>query len=188
MKKLPIFLLGLIAVIAIHSCKLDPQEDTWEYYKEWRDANNAWLEEQQSKTDEDGNPYYKKVIPEFDQSAYVLMHYFNDRKKTEGNLSPLYSSTVDVKYIGRLYDDEPFDSSYLQTTYGDSIYRVAGLSNVVEGWAIALMDMRVGDSCEVIIPYQSAYGNQIREAIAPYSHLKFNLKLVDIPGYEKPAN
>lgn len=181
-------ILGLIATIAIHSCKMDPEEDTWEYYEDWRNANNEWLEAQKSKTDAEGNFYYKTVIPEFDQSAYVLMHYFNDRTKTEGNLSPFYTSTVDVKYIGRLYNDEAFDSSYLQTTYGDSIYRIRGLSSVIQGWAIALMDMRVGDSCEIIVPYQSGYGSQIRDAINPYSHLKFNIKLVDIPGYEKPAN
>ena len=54
----------------------------------------------------------------------MLAHWFNDRKLTQGNLKPYYTSTVDVKYIGRLYNDEPFDSSYtLMADYGDSIFR-----------------------------------------------------------------
>lgn len=180
MKKLPILLMLLIAIAVIPSCKLDPEKDTWEYYKEWREANNAWLEEQQSKTDENGKAYYTKVIPEFDANAYVLVHYFNDRSATAGNLSPLLTSTVDVKYIGRMYNKEAFDSSYLKT---DSIYRTK-LTSLISGWAITLMDMHVGDSCEVIIPYQQAYGSSSTGSILPYSHLVFNMKLVDIPKYE----
>ena len=88
-------------------------------YTEWMETNTSWLEAQSNKLDTDGTPYYKKVVPEWNSNAYVLIHYFNDRSKTEGNLSPLYNSTVAVKYCGRLYDDTPFDSSYKMT---DSLY------------------------------------------------------------------
>jgi FKBP-type peptidyl-prolyl cis-trans isomerase FklB len=113
------------------------------------------------------------------------MHWFNDRSKTAGNLQPYYTSTVDVKYIGRLYNDEAFDSSYLLTeTYGDSIYRTK-VTAVISGWTIALQEMHVGDSVEVIIPYQSAYGlSGSGTAVLPFSNLKFNIKLVDIPYWE----
>ena len=122
MRKLPIIFILLLAAV-IPSCKLDPVTDAWEYYKEWREGNQAWLEEQIAKKNDDGTPYYNKVTPEFDHNAYVLIRYLNDRSKTEGNLTPLTSSTVDVKYIGRTYDDVAFDSSYLRTSPADSIYR-----------------------------------------------------------------
>lgn len=192
MKRLPI-LLCLSALIAIvSSCKLDPEEDAWEYYEDWRNENLTWLQQQAARTNSDGSPYYKTVVPDWDAGAYVLIHYFNDRNATADNLSPLYTSTVDVKYKGQLYNDEAFDSSFTQTAYGDSIYRTK-LSDVVSGWAIALMDMHVGDSCEVLIPYQQGYGStgsgsiMTGLTIPPYSALKFHIKLVDIPGYEKPA-
>lgn len=193
MRKLPI-ILCLTALIAIAtSCKLDPEDDAWEYYEEWRNANTEWLQQQAARTNEDGTLYYQYVYPEWDASAYVLIHYFNDRNATAGNLSPLYTSTVDVKYKGQLYNDVAFDSSYLRTAeYGDSIFRTQ-FTNMISGWTIALMDMHVGDSCEVIIPYQQGYGASGHSTttgtvgVPPYSTLKFNIKLVDIPGYEKPV-
>ena len=85
-------------LLVLSACKLDPVRDVWEYYEDWRNENNAWLAQQEARTNADGTPYYQKVVPEFDRNAYVLIHYFTDRSATEGNLSPLISSTVDVKY------------------------------------------------------------------------------------------
>jgi FKBP-type peptidyl-prolyl cis-trans isomerase len=45
-------------------------------------------------------------------------------------------------------------------------------------------NMRCGDSVEVIIPYGLAYGSTGSTSIYPYSNLKFNIRLVDIPLYE----
>ena len=55
---------------------------------------------------------------------------------------------------------------------------------MIQGWTVALEDMRVGDSCEVVIPYTMAYGAQSSGLIKPYSALKFHIKLVDIPFYQ----
>ncbi len=63
------------------------------------------------------------------------------------------------------------------------IYR-SQVSGNVQGFAIALMDMRCGDTAEVVVPYGLAYGSQDRGTIKPYSNLQFNIRLVDIPNYE----
>lgn len=183
MKKLPLLLLFAL-VSTLVSCELG-SESTWDTYAEWRESNESWYEEQKALTNADGSKYYTELTPVWDSTQSVLIHYFNDRKLTEGNLSPLYTSTVDVKYKGCLYNDEPFDSSYaLTASYGDSIYRKK-CTNVIQGWVVALADMRVGDSCEVVVPYNMAYGAQeTGGVIKPYSMLKFNIKLVDIPFYE----
>ncbi|MBQ7211229.1 MAG: FKBP-type peptidyl-prolyl cis-trans isomerase [Muribaculaceae bacterium] len=176
MRKLPsLFLLTLLAVVV--ACGVGNNSNTWEEYADWREANDAWLEMKEQ------SGFYRKIVPEWDKSGFVLIHYFNDRTKTINNLSPLSTSTVDVKYHGRLYNDEPFDSSYLQTTYGDSIYRTQ-VNTKINGWIVALSDMRVGDTCEVIVPYRQGYGGNGSGSIKPYSHLIFGLKLVDIPYYE----
>lgn len=180
MKKL-LFLISavgfVVSMFTVSSCKDD---NTWSDYSEWRDANNEWLIQQGALLGEDGEAFYIRVVPEWNKSAYVYMHYFNDRSLTEGNLSPMYTSTVSVKYIGRLYNSEPFDSSY---TAVDSLF-TTGLDGVIPGWAIALENMRVGDSARVIIPYQQAYGVSSMGTILPYSALQFDIKLVDIPYYE----
>ena len=184
MRKILFFVaVGLVAGI-VTSCKDSDNENVWDKYAEWRDTNDAWIESQAELTAPDGSLYYTKVVPAWNKTAYVLVHYFNDRSLTEGNLSPLYTSTVDVKYIGRLYNDEPFDSSFnMVNTYGDSIYR-AQLCDLVPGWAIAMEDMRVGDSCRVVVPYEQGYYSTSMGSIPPYSCLQFDIKLVDIPYYE----
>ena len=181
MRRLPFFIIAALTIIPI-AC--NSTTNVWEEYREWRNINEEWFQEQTTRTDENGNLYYKKITPAWSPSDYVLVHYFNDRNLTAGNLSPLYTSTVDVKYIGRFYNDEAFDSSYTRTAaYGDSIYRTT-CGNVISGWTAVLEDMHVGDSCEVIIPYALGYGDAVSSAIKPYSMLKFNIKLVNIPYYE----
>lgn len=187
MKKFPFLILLITALCCGFASCVDSDDDNWNDYKEWREANEAWLLTQSQKTNADGSAYYKKISPSWDKSAYVYIHYFNDTTLTRNNLSPFYTSTVDVKYIGHLYDGTAFDSSYLNTSPADSIFRTQ-LSNVISGWTIALNDMHVGDSVEVLIPYQWAYGSSEYGDILPYSALQFHMKLVDIAGYEIPVD
>lgn len=183
MKKLPYaLLLIIVAAWILPACSHDDDVTIAEAYAEWKEKNDAWLLEQQSRTNEDGTPYFKTLVPVWDPSAYVLIHYFNDRALTEGNLSPLYTSTVDTRYYLTYYQGTPIDSSYNQTTYGQGIFRTQ-VNEVIDGWAIALEDMRCGDTCEVVIPYAQGYGTS-STSIYPYSALKFNMSLVDIPYYE----
>ncbi len=177
------YIFFTLLLVAFAACSLET-ENNWNTYEDWRNDNQAWIDAKAKLLDEDGKPYYTKIQSAWDNSedTYVLMRYLNDTTLTENNLKPLYTSTVDVKYIGRNYEDEAFDSSYLNTQPADSLMRIA-VSSVVQGWMIALQNMHVGDSCEVIIPYQQAYGANGMGDILPYSALKFNMRLVDIPGY-----
>lgn len=170
-----------MAAVSLISCnKNDDDDNTWETYREWRDINRAWFAQQETKLDDDGNRFYEKVSPVWSPDEYILMHWFNNRAETEGNLVPMLTSTISACYIGRLYNDVPVDSSYKQV---DAIFtsRVSGL---VEGWQIALMSMHVGDTVQIVIPYNLGYGSTLTGSIPPYSALRFNLSLKDIPAYE----
>ena len=181
MKKLPIFLL-ICLLIGIVACK--ETDDYWTQYEQWRETNESWFIEQLGAKDEKGNPIYTKVVPSWDHSIYVLMKYYNDTSLNRDAQSPYQTSTVDVIYKGMLYDGTPFDSSYLRT---DSIYRTQVKQNI-KGWIIALEQMKVGDSCRVIIPQTLGYGAQYMSSlILPYTTLVFDMKLVDIPGLDKPV-
>ena len=57
---------------------------------------------------------------------------------------------------------------------------------MIAGWKLAVQNMHVGDSVEVLIPYAQAYGTKSNGVIKPYTALRFNLRLVDIPYYELP--
>lgn len=187
MKKFPLFLLlFVIGASFFASCSKDNDPSSlWEAYTDWRKTNTSWLIEKQARTNPDGSPYYEVIVPDWNPSAYVLIHYFNDRKLTEGNLSPLSTSTIDTRYIGYLCTDVAFDSSSLQTYYGPGIFRTS-LNSVISGWTIAFETMRVGDTAEIIIPYDQAYGTSTSSStIPPFSNLRFNVRLVDIAAYEK---
>ena len=147
-------------------------------YKDWRETNIDWYQQQ-------GNSgQYTRLTAPWDPSATTLIRWHNDTMLTKGNLKPLITSTVDVKYHLRLYNGTPVDSSYYLTSPADSIYRSV-LNQNVEGWMIALTRMHVGDSCTVIVPFPQGYGSYKKsDVLVPYSTLVFDIKLVDIYKYK----
>ena len=178
-------LVFLLAVAAALMCACNNDDDqTWDEYMDWRDKNNAWFESLKAKTNPDGTFYYESVTPSWSPNTPVLIHYFNDRSETEGKLSPLYTSYTDTRYVVHNCQGLGIDSSTLLTNAGvKGIYRSQVSANV-QGFSAAVMDMRCGDTAEVIVPYGLAYGAQERGIIKPYSTLRFNIRLVDIPYYE----
>jgi FKBP-type peptidyl-prolyl cis-trans isomerase FklB len=168
-------IMAVVAITMLDSCL---GNNVYDEYKEWREKNDEWLQQQKA------SGQYKLVTASWDPSAQVLMRWHNDTMLTRNNLKPLITSTIDVKYKLALYDGTPVDSSYYMTTPADSIYR-SMINENVEGWMIALTHMHVGDSCTVIIPYQQGYGSTNRsDVLVPYSNLIFNVKLVDIYKYK----
>ena len=167
--------MAVVAITMLDSCLVN---NVYDEYKEWREKNDEWYQQQKA------SGQYKVLTAAWDPSAQVLMRWHNDPMQTKGNLKPLLTSTVDVKYRLRLYDNTVVDSSYNLTSPADSIYR-AMINQNVEGWMIALTNMHVGDSCTVIIPYQQGYGSSTKsDVLVPYSNLIFDLKLVDIYKYK----
>ena len=171
LNRLPL-LLGLLA-LAFTSCQTE-EEKTWNKFKDWRETNENWLTEQRL------TGQYQRIVPEWNQDIYILIRYLNDRSKTEGNLTPLYTSQCAVKYKGMLYDGTAIDSTYTLT---DSITTI-NPANVISGWLAALENMRVGDHAEVLIPYQAGYGSSEINEILPYSALKFDIELRGLYNYE----
>jgi FKBP-type peptidyl-prolyl cis-trans isomerase FklB len=175
MKKIFYFVSAFIAITAMNSCVGD-DETTWEKYTDWRTANIAWFSDQETLKNANGTNFYTKVQPNYDGSNYVLMHYFEDPSKNVGNLQPLYTSTVTVNYAVHLYDGTLVDSAANYTSTLNS--------GVIEGWAIAVQNMHVGDTAQVVMPYKLAYGETGSGSIYPYSTLQFNIRLLDIDNYE----
>ncbi len=181
MKRLPVIAFLLIVVASICVCSCGDNDNTWQDYSDWRELNESWYAEQQAMKNPDGSTYYSLLQPSWYKGSGVLIHYFNDRTLTQGNLTPLANSKVKVKYKGELYDGAGFDSSYTEV---DSCRTFTLGSDLIMGWRIALNDMHVGDSADIIIPWMQAYGASGNSGISPYSNLKFSIKLVDIESYE----
>ncbi len=185
MKKLLYMACAILGLGALATaCNDDDYKDTWTTYADWRNDNEAWLKEQQARKNPDGTPYYEVVIPSWYNGAYVLVHRFGE--PNTGNLRPLSTSTIDVIYKGYNFQGERFDSSMTVTTYGRPGVQRFQLNSVIDGWTAAFETLHVGDTAEIICPYNMAYGeNLVSNMIKPYSALRFNVRLVDIYAYEK---
>lgn len=185
MRRIFTYALAALAVVALPtltSCSPDNEEDDEpkNIDQAWVSTNEEYINIARTLTNDDGTPYYESVTAAWNSGATILMHYFNDRALTQGNLKPMLTSSVSVKYHGELVNGARFDSSYANS---DSLFTTR-LTSVVEGWVIALTQMHVGDSVRVVIPAAAGYGSTQTASIPAYSTLVFNIKLVDIPHYE----
>lgn len=174
MEKARNFFLSLLSccLLAMTACN-DDVEDTVSQYLDWNNENVAYFEAAKLETDADGKRVYDVVSPNWDPSSCVLIHYY---KRGTGTVSPYYTSFVKVCYKGQLIDGTVFDATY----QSPSNPMTAKISSLVDGWAVAMEHMRVGDSCRVIIPQNLGYGVQSRGSIKPYSTLIFDIKLMEI--------
>lgn len=168
-----VFPLLMAANLIVVSCNGD-EESNWDLYKGWRETNQAWLIEQMVRTNPDGTAYYERCVMPTDPQAYVLMHTIGE-VHTE-NLKPLYTSTTKVNYTLTLCNDSVVDSG---TNFVSQLN-----SGYIVGWALAIMQLHVGDSAQFILPYELGYGSTGNTAVPPYSNLRFNIRLLDIDGYE----
>ena len=71
-------------------------------------------------------------------------------------------NNVSVHYVGRLNDGTEFDSSRGRNT---TLSFEVGSTQVIEGFSNAVLGMEVGQTREVSIPPENAYGMPIAEAV-----------------------
>lgn len=172
MKKLSLLSLASVALMSLTSCLGSDVEN----YDNWRKQNDDYI------ASIDLNEY-ERYIPSWAPEHAIYMKWHNDRALTAGNLVPISTSTVRVKY-----ELEDIEGNKLQNSYkanGDSIYESQVNTNILGFWA-ALTNMHVGDSVTMILPYQSGYGNYSSGSVLPYSDLIYHVKLVSVKAYERP--
>ncbi|MDR5866399.1 FKBP-type peptidyl-prolyl cis-trans isomerase [Halomonas koreensis] len=94
--------------------------------------------------------------------------------------TPGADDTVQVHYEGKLIDGTVFDSSYER---GEPVSFQVG--QVIEGWQEALQLMSVGDTWEIVIPAELAYGTRGQGPIGPNETLVFKVELLDVTAAEE---
>ena len=193
----------MMAVFALSSCSED--DNTVDEYANWQERNEqafadtlayakkmgesqGWyvyrkwsLENQTPNKDVNG----VEVPLSYKDCDHIIVHVL---EKGKGTTSPLYTDSVKVSYRGSLIEttdkdgnvnagyvfDKNFEGTYNKQTARLSTFAV---SNVVDGFATALMHMHVGDHWMVYIPYQLGYGTTGNGSIPAYSMLRFELAL-----------
>ena len=128
--------------------------------KAYVDANRQWLAD---KAREEG----VKALP---RGVYykVLTEGLNDGRH------PSPRSIVTAHYTGRTINGKKSDSSRGGTPVA---FR---LSDLVEGWIVAMQQMCVGDKWEVYIPAELGYGRFSQPGIPGGSTLVFEIELLGI--------
>jgi FKBP-type peptidyl-prolyl cis-trans isomerase len=85
--------------------------------------------------------------------------------------------TVSIHYKGTLTDGTKFDSSYDR---GQPFETQIGVGQVIKGWDLGVVGMKVGGKRKLTIPPSLAYGDQEVGSIPPNSTLIFEVELLSI--------
>lgn len=167
--------LLLPATLLLCSCNLDGDVES---YDAWRAENDTYLKQIDTTLYRPYTPVWAPL-----NTVYIRRHV---SANNPNGLVPTSTSTVKVKYQMEDINGNSLGNSYTVST-GDSVYQTTPNSNIIGFWA-TLSTMQTGDSVTVIIPYSSAYGNQSRSNIKPYSNLIYSIKLKEIVDYDRPHN
>ena len=122
------------------------------------------------------------IIICFTQSLMANGVQINNIIEGEG-VEIINHSKIQVHYTGKLQDGTKFDSSFDR---GEPFSFQIGLRQVIEGWEIGLMGMKVGGKRTLVIPPELAYGERgAGDLIPPNATLTFDVEIVDVeaPGY-----
>jgi len=84
---------------------------------------------------------------------------------------------LSVNYAGILTDGTEFDSSYSR---GVPFQFVLGSGQVIRGWDLGVLGMKVGGKRKLTIPSELAYGDRGVGSIPPGATLVFEVELLEI--------
>mgnify|MGYP003368865807 CR=1 FL=1 len=101
--------------------------------------------------------------------------YYKVLESSTANISPNVRNIVTVHYKGSLINGREFDNSYERGC--PEAFR---LSDVIEGWQLALQQMHIGDKWVIYIPYTMGYGSRASGPIPAFSTLIFEVELLGI--------
>ena len=73
----------------------------------------------------------------------------------EEDITPQKGQEVTVNYEGRMEDGSVFDRS---SDHGEALKFYIGTGQVIKGWDIGIMTMKLGEKAEIIIKSQYGYG------------------------------
>ena len=211
LKNLKYLFFLLMAAFGLSSCSETDEDESKTEYANWQERNEEYfnklfdaaqsdckilnwsLQHQMGNSDGKGNV----VTPTYKNEDYIvvekLANVYDELSGVPQTLtakdSVMYSDSVKVAYQGRLMPttEHPqglvFDGSFEGTSYNftTALSSKFAASGVVDGFATALMSMRLGDHWNVYIPAALGYGSTTSNSSIPaYSTLRFELVLLGV--------
>lgn len=138
----------------------------------------------------DSTGFDKVTLPGMYGDRYVYMKWSN--KVSDRSLTPKATDYVRMYYTGSLLTSGSVFDSNLNIAAKNTIPLMLikrGSSGLIDGMAIALQNMAVGDKASIIIPWYLAYGEAGRGTaynmiIPTYAALRFDVELLEISSEE----
>lgn len=169
------------------------KETNEEYFESLSDSVIALIEADPDRTDWMRIKSWSKDEDEEGESTdYIIVNVIE--AGDEDGECPIYTDTVEVSYTGRLLPSVSYPSGYVfdRTFYGDYDPELSASTTLaigdsygtelIDGFATALQNMRCGDHWKVYIPYQLGYGSSGSSSVPGYSTLIFDTVLLDFWG------
>ena len=195
-KYIPLILLALIAPLAMSSCS--EEDDIVDEFPNWQATNEAFVDhltasvnkllaDNPLRTDWKRLKSWSKLNSEAGTNAdYILVKVLESSQETNAS-KPLYTDSVAVHYQGRLLPSTSYTEGYVfdQSYYGNFNPELSRptkmkLSELIDGFVTAVLNMQRGDRWLVYIPYQLGYGaSSSNSAVPSYSTLVFDITLAD---------
>ncbi|MEK7546734.1 MAG: FKBP-type peptidyl-prolyl cis-trans isomerase [Patescibacteria group bacterium] len=121
----------------------------------------------------------KKLADEAAQAESKIMENLKITDIIKGNGAEAKSGdVVTVNYVGALDNGKKFDSSYDRN---EPLSFTLGSGEVIRGWDLGVVGMKVGGKRELSIPPELGYGaNGAPPVIPPNSTLHFTVELLKI--------
>lgn len=127
---------------------------------QYAQANKEWLVEKSKETD----------VKPLSKGIYYKELSAGDKSSA----TPTIRSIITAHYTGRTIDGKQFDSSR------GGVPLACRLSDLIEGWIIAIQQMHIGDKWEIYIPAEMGYGKFSQPGIPGGSTLIFEIELIGI--------
>ena len=101
-----------------------------------------------------------------------------------GSAQVAAGDTITVHYIGSFLDGKKFDSSYDRN---EPFEITVGADEVIKGFDLGVVGMKVGGKRKLIIPASMAYGDKQAGPIPPNTPIQFEVELLEIKPKVSPS-
>lgn len=167
--------LILGAVTAV-SC-IDPDQTQEVILEENKEAIEKYIAD---------NPFNAvKNYSEVEEGLYIFWEVANDQGK-----SVVIGDTVSVDYVGKLLNDDVFDTSIEQVAKDNGIFVSGrnydplkfrpGFNFAIRGFEFAIGQMKEGEKATVIMPSYLGYGTQPNGPVPANAPLIFEIDLIKV--------
>lgn len=160
-----ILVLVLFGVAMYYAIKMSPKVENTEEIINTEITQENMSQEQEINQNQENSQNQSAVVPQMQ----IL-------KEGSGDTVSAIGDTLVVAYTGYFVDGTVFDSSVGRSDFEFSL----GAGQVIAGWDLGLVGMKVGEERRLVLPPEFAYGQNAVGPIPANSTLVFDVRLIEI--------